>query len=87
MSKDKNVKPETDWAKYRSLTIYTATVNEDRAKIWDNRAAQVEMNVMEGWELVDKVMLSGEKAKVLEIIDEISGFGDEEIAAEVNAKN
>jgi len=75
--RNKNVKPETDWVKYRSLMLYTATVDEDRRKIWDNKDAIQKMNVMEGWEIIDKVIFAGEKSRILEIIDEISGFDDE----------
>ena len=76
MAKNKNVKPETDWVKYRSWMIYTATVAEDRLKIWDNREAQARMGVMEGWEIIDKVIFAGEKSRIMDIIAEISGFED-----------
>lgn len=85
--KDKNVRPEANGVKYRSLLIYSATVNEDRAKTWDNPKAKAAMNLMEGWEMIDKVIFAGEKSRVIDIIEEISGFGVEETEAEEEAKN
>ena len=68
---------ETNNAKFRSLLIYTATVDEDRAKVWDNRNALEGLGLYEGWEMVDRVLLAGEKSRVLDKIDEISGFDDD----------
>jgi hypothetical protein len=75
---------ETDYSLYRSFLIYTATVDEDRAKVWDNKKAQEALGVLRGVEMIDKVLLVGEKDRVLDIIDEISGFEEE---AEKKAKN
>ncbi len=81
----------TDNTKFRSLTIYTATVDEDRAKIWDNEKAQEAYDIFEGWEMIDKVLLVGEKDRILDVIDEISGIvpeaEDEGENAEKTAKN
>jgi len=68
---------ETNAAKYRSLVVYTATIDEDRTKIWDNRAALQQMNLMEGWEMVDRVLKAGEKSRVIDVIEEISGFDND----------
>ena len=37
---------ETNLAKFRSWLIYTATVDEDQAKTWDNKKAQEALNVL-----------------------------------------
>ena len=76
---------ETNNAKYRSYVIYTATVDEDRAKVWDNKAAKDAFNILDSVEMIDKVLLAGEKSRILDIIDEISGFDEE--ATEELAKN
>ncbi len=73
-ARKQNMKPEANWVKYRSLLIYTATVDEDRKKIWDNREALQRMNLMEPWEIIDRVLYAGEKSRVIEVIDEISGY-------------
>lgn len=76
---------ETDTTKYRSHLIYTATVDEDRKKVWDNKEAWKQLNVIQASDLIDRVLLAGEKSRIIDIIDEISGFGGEE--AEELAKN
>jgi hypothetical protein len=68
---------ETDNAKYRSYIIYTATVDEDRLKVWENRAAMDAFGLLQGVDMIDKVLLAGEKSRILDVIDEISGFDDD----------
>ena len=71
---------ETDNAQFRSRLIYAATVDADRAKIWDNQKAKDAFNVIQGHDMIDMVLLAGEKSRVLDIIDEISGYDTDEIA-------
>jgi len=77
---------ETDRARYRSYLIYTATVDSDRAKIWDNRKAWDALDIITGSDMIDKVLLAGEKDKIIDLIDEISGF-NEESEFDEDAKN
>jgi hypothetical protein len=74
----------TDTVRYRSALIYQATVDEDRAKIWDNKNAWKAINVLNGVDLIDKTLLAGEKDAVLELIDKISGYS---VTAEETIKN
>lgn len=69
------VPEEMDTSRYRSLLIYTATVDEDRQALWDSKEAQKRLNVINGADLIDKVLLAGEKDAIIAKIDEISGFG------------
>lgn len=69
---------DMDMAKYRSLLIHTATVEEDRAKVWDNKAVWEKLNVLSGIDAIDKVLLPGEKEAVINKINEISGFSDDD---------
>ncbi|WP_080839992.1 phage tail assembly chaperone [Cohnella massiliensis] len=73
---------ETDTAKYRSLLIYKATVEEDRQRVWGNKDAWKQLNVLNGPALIDKVLRAGEKDAVIAKIDELSGYGEdlEEVA-------
>lgn len=73
---------ETNASQFRSWLIYTATVDEDRKKLWDNKKALETFNVLLGSDLIDMVLLSGEKDRIIDEINEISGYGDdvEEIA-------
>lgn len=69
---------EFDAAKFNSLVIYTATHPDDREAIWDNKELWEKADVLAGWQLVDKVLRRGEKEKVIELIEELSGYTDEE---------
>lgn len=71
------VAEETNVTRFRSLLIYHATVKEDRKKVWDNKQAWNQLNVLNGPDLIDKVLRAGEKNAVIEKIDEISGYGDD----------
>ncbi|MCD8308888.1 MAG: hypothetical protein LUD19_03455 [Clostridia bacterium] len=76
------VPEDTDTAAYRSALIYQATVTEDRAKIWDNKQAWKQLDVLSGAELIGRVLKPGEKDAVCSKIDDISGYGSslEEVA-------
>jgi hypothetical protein len=74
----------TDSVRYRSALLYQATVEEDRAKIWDNKEAWKALNVLNGIDVIDKTLLAGEKDAVLDLIDKISGYV---VTAEETAKN
>ena len=71
-------KIETDLAKFRSWLIYTATVDEDRKKTWDNKQAQEALDILHGVDMIDAVLLAGEKDAVISRIDEISGYGSDD---------
>lgn len=75
---------DTDATRYRSQLIYEATVAEDRAKVWDNKDAwkAPQINVTNGIDMIDKVLLAGEKDAVLTKLDLISGYDStlEEVA-------
>ncbi len=72
---------DTNNVKYRSDLIYTATVEEDRKKLWDNRQiwnalSEKGADVLTATDVIDIVLKPGEKAAVVEQIDQISGFED-----------
>lgn len=73
-----------DTGRYRSQLIYDATVDEDREKIWNNKAAWERLSVVTGVDLIDVVLKSGEKNAVLDKLDEISGY---QMSLEETAKN
>ena len=67
--------PETtNQVRFRSQLIYTATVEADRKKLWDNKDAWDKLNVASGIDLVDVVLKGGEKDEIVDQIDKISGF-------------
>ncbi|RIJ63603.1 hypothetical protein [Rummeliibacillus sp. POC4] len=71
------VAEETDVTRFRSLLIYHATVEKDRVKLWNNKEAWNKLNVVNGPDLIDKVLLAGEKKAIIDKIDDISGFSDD----------
>jgi len=71
------VAEETNVTKYRSLLIYHATVPEDRKRLWNNKQAWNQLNVLNGPDLIDKVLKAGEKSAIIDKIDELSGYGVE----------
>ena len=73
---------ETNASLFRSHVIYTATIAEDKAKTWDNKQAMAAFNIFQGVEMIDRVIHAGEKARIIDVIDEISGF-DSDLEAEV----
>lgn len=75
---------ETDLPQMRSLIIYTATVDEDRKKIWDNPTMKQKLNIIEGHDMIDAVLLGGEKDRVFETIDKLNGYTED---LEETAKN
>ncbi len=68
---------ETNGSLLRSWLIYTATVDEDRKILWENKKAMDAFNVLQGVELIDAVLLSGEKDRIIDEINAISGYGDD----------
>lgn len=82
---------ETDTVKYRSLLIYTATVEADKKRFWDNKDIWKKMvdrgqEVVTATDVIDYTLRAGEKDRIIEVIDSISGFDDEGNLEEV-AKN
>ncbi len=61
---------ETSMTLFRSWLIYTATVDEDRAKVWDNKRAQEAFSILQGVDMIDRILLAGEKSHVVDLIDE-----------------
>jgi hypothetical protein len=78
---------------FRSRKIYAATTDADRAKLWDNPKVKAGLrakgkDILEEWEIIDAVLMGGEKYMVSNIIDDISGYNDdEELELEEYAKN
>ncbi|MDR1822024.1 MAG: hypothetical protein LBQ91_06260 [Oscillospiraceae bacterium] len=72
-------KGELNQVLFRSWEIYLATQEgSDGKKVWDNPRLYDKYGVMQGVDVIDHVLLAGEKAKLLDVIDEISGYGEDE---------
>lgn len=78
---------DTNRVKYQSAIIYQATVAEDREKLWDNRKVWKALNAKEdriinGLDVIECALKAGEKDRILDAIDKLSGYEDnlEEVA-------
>lgn len=60
--------------RFRSEIIYRATVEEDRKKLWDNPEAKKRLGCMDGVEMVERALTSGEKDTIYDKIQEFSGY-------------
>lgn len=72
---------DTNTVKYRDEIIYKATVPEDRKKLWDNKQAwealrSKGLQIMNGLDVIEYSLKAGEKDKILEEIDRISGYDE-----------
>lgn len=70
---------DTNTVKYKSAIIYAATVDEDREKLWDNRKVWDALNakkdrIMNGLDVIEYTLKAGEKDRIIEAIDKLSGF-------------
>ncbi len=70
---------DTNRVKYQSAIIYEATIDEDKEKLWDNRKVWKALNakkerIMNGLDVIEYTLKAGEKDKILEAIDELSGY-------------
>lgn len=78
---------ETNSVKYRAALIYTATVEADREKLWDNKKVweslrAKELQILSGLDVIEYCLKAGEKDKIIECIDKLSGYDNnlEELA-------
>lgn len=72
---------DTDSSKYRAAIIYEATVPEDRKKLWDNKDAWEALRskgkqIVRGLDVIEECLKAGEKDKIIEVIDRLSGYDD-----------
>lgn len=85
------VPKEKNNVRYRSQVIYEATIEEDRKKLWDNKKAWASLDVLSGIDMVDKVLMAGEKDHIYDIIEKESGFTNDSLeevkSLEDSAKN
>ena len=67
---------ETNWTRYAAQVIYEATVADDKQRIWQNHEVWDALNVASGVDVVNAVLTPAEKTKILEAVENISGFDD-----------
>lgn len=77
------VEDHVDTVKFRSSLIYHATTPESRAETWDNKKIKDALKaagavVVNQLDVIDNVLLSGEKDRVMDVISELSGYNVED---------
>lgn len=69
---------DTDTVGYHTLLIYTATVQEDREKLWDNKNLWKAVGALTGTDMVDRLIpYAGKKQAIIDRIERLSGYDDE----------
>ena len=86
------VSEEIDTWRYRASIIYNSTVEEDQKKLWDNKEVWKALSskgyvIVDALDVIEAVLLPGEKAQILDIIDEFNGYVDDEDEKTILAKN
>ena len=69
----------------RSWKIYTATIEEDRQRVWNNAQYKQQKGLITPIEVIDSLLRSGDKDAVLAVIDQISGTGSGDTLGEVDS--
>lgn len=70
---------DTDRIKYQSAIIHKATIDADRESLWDNKKVWKALEdkgyqIMSGLDVIEYTLKAGEKDKILEAIDALSGY-------------
>lgn len=81
---------DTNTVKYKCALIYQATTDADREKLWDNKKIWEALNdkgcqIMNGLDVIEYCLKSGEKDRIIEEIDKLSGYDNDNL--EEVAKN
>ena len=72
---------EVNTSAYRCALIYTATLEEDRKKMWDNKELWKALGtkgieIVTGLNVIETCLRAGEKDRDIAAIDGLSGFSD-----------
>ena len=78
---------EIDNVRYNNAVIYTATIDEDKERIWGNPEVMARLGVLEPADTIDRVLMTGEKSDIVTEILSLSGTSGDSISTEDMAKN
>ncbi len=75
---------ETDSPRFRSSLIYHATEEKDRNNLWDNKTVWSGLisqgyQIVNALDVIEAVLLGGEKDRIVEEINKLSGFKTENL--------
>ena len=74
---------ELDSPKFRSSIIYNSTIEKDKEAIWDNkdpwrRLEQKGHTIVNALDVIEALLLPGEKDRIMDALDRLGGYADEE---------
>lgn len=75
---------ELNQSLFHQWAIYTATEDDDKKRLWDNKAIWQKLNAGYPMDVIAAVLLAGELAGIYALIEKISGYGtrfDEDLKA------
>lgn len=73
---------ERSTTEYHNNLIYTATVDEDKQRIWGNNDIKQKLNIFDEADCVDILLNAGTKSKIVEEVLKLSGFDGEDVVDE-----
>ena len=85
------VAEELDSPKFKASLIFNSTVEEDQEKLWNNETVKKTLSakgyvIINALDVIETVLLPGEKTKIIDILDEMNGYDNEEVKI-ATAKN
>lgn len=78
------VEQDVNTVKYRDALIYQATIDTDREKLWDNKKvwsslSEKGIQIVSPLDVIEFTLRSGEKGRIIEAIDKLSGYDDNDM--------
>lgn len=74
---------EMSVTQYHNNLIYTATVEEDKKRIWGNKEFMQQKGILDAADSVDEMLKVGTKSQIVDVILELSGFNDEDVVDDI----
>lgn len=78
---------EMNIPRYRCLLILAATTEEDKKRLWQQPALWSQLGVLNAQDAIERCLRAGEKQRIVQRIDEISGYGSQAESLEETAGN
>lgn len=72
------IEKEFNNSEFGSWLIYLATVEEDQRNIWGRSEIMQKFGLQRPFESIDVLLTMGEKKKLLDLVTDISGIGDDD---------
>lgn len=71
------VSEELNNSRFLAQAIYEATIPADKQRVWQNQAVWQKLNVASGIDVVNIILTPAEKAKIIEVLEELGGYNDD----------